>query len=178
MRVKMDLLEDQEHVWMEWREDDDGNEHLFRQRRPYKMPTRINFDPWDDVDFVHRFQLSKGSVIEVLEVIKKNLFFPGHEERSRYIKQETQLLIALRFYASGSFLVTVSDFAGVSTSSASRIVKRVSLAIAEMKTQFIKMPATRDEMLKECQAFYAKAKFPRTIGAIDCTHIKIQAPGG
>lgn len=27
-------------------------------------------------------------------------------------------------------------------------------------------------------AFYRFAKFPSVIGAIDCTHIKIQSPGG
>nr|CAH7762462.1 unnamed protein product [Callosobruchus chinensis] len=27
-------------------------------------------------------------------------------------------------------------------------------------------------------SFYEKARFPRTVGAIDCTHIRIQSPGG
>lgn len=98
--------------------------------------------------------------------------------RSRYIQPLTQVLIALRFYASGSFQIAIADFAGVSVSSVCRVVKRVSLAIAKKKHAHIKMPATQEEMLECSRAFYAKAKFPRTIGAIDCTHIRIQSPGG
>lgn len=33
-------------------------------------------------------------------------------------------------------------------------------------------------MLSASQDFFAIPKFPRVIGAIDCTHIKIQSPGG
>lgn len=33
-------------------------------------------------------------------------------------------------------------------------------------------------MKEASKAFYAFGKFPRTIGAIDCTHVKIQSPGG
>lgn len=40
------------------------------------------------------------------------------------------------------------------------------------------MPQTAEELKKASKAFYAFAKFPRTIGAIDCTHVKIQSPGG
>lgn len=40
------------------------------------------------------------------------------------------------------------------------------------------MPTTANEMREASMAFYRFAKFPSVIGAIDCTHIKIQSPGG
>lgn len=40
------------------------------------------------------------------------------------------------------------------------------------------MPETAEERFDACYKFWEKAKFPRTIGAIDCTHVKIQSPGG
>lgn len=86
-------------------------------------------------------------------------------------------MIALRFYAQGPQQVGVADFAGVSISSVCRILRRVSGAFAEMCGQFVKMPSNRPEMQKLCEAFYEIASFPRTIGAIDCTHIKIESPG-
>lgn len=98
--------------------------------------------------------------------------------RSRHIKPLAQLLIALRFYALGSMLITVGDFAGVSKSSVCAILPRVSVALARLRPEFVKMPANAAEMVEVSKGFYAIAKFPRTIGAIDCTHIKIQSPGG
>lgn len=39
------------------------------------------------------------------------------------------------------------------------------------------MPETEAEINKLQLQFYKIARFPRTIGAIDCTHVKIQNPG-
>lgn len=104
-----------------------------------------------------------------------NSFF---DSRSRYILPITQLLITLRFYACGSMQITVADFAGVCFASVCRIVRRVTDAIVRLRPQFIKMPETEEEKIAASSAFHAIASFPRVIGAIDCTHIKIQSPGG
>lgn len=98
--------------------------------------------------------------------------------RSRYIRPITQLLIAMRFFALGSMEITIADFAGVSITSVCRILKRVSYAIAHLRPRFVKMPCTEAELLECSTAFYQIARFPRVIGAIDCTHVKIQSPGG
>lgn len=89
-----------------------------------------------------------------------------------------QLLIALRFYALGSTQLAVGDFSGVSIASVCRIISRVSDALARKAPLFIKMPQTEAEMREVSEAFYHIAAFPRVIGALDCTHIKIQSPGG
>lgn len=107
----------------------------------------------------------------------------GHElehiaPRSRYISPLVQLLLTLRYYALGSFQTSIGDFAGVSQPSVCRVVHRVSEAIARQRPNFIKMPETEDEIRQANAAFFDIAKFPRVIGAIDCTHIKIQSPGG
>ncbi|KAK5648110.1 hypothetical protein RI129_003002 [Pyrocoelia pectoralis] len=69
-----------------------------------------------------------------------------------------QLLLTLRFYASGSLYIVAADFAGVSKATAGKIISRVTNAIANLRPQL--------------------ARFPLTIGAVDCTHIRIQSPGG
>lgn len=74
--------------------------------------------------------------------------------------------------------VAVADFGGVCIASVCRILRKVSLAISQHRPNFVKMPRTNDEMVAASKAFYEFARFPRTIGAIDCTHIKIQSPGG
>lgn len=75
-------------------------------------------------------------------------------------------------------LIAAGDFVGVSKASASRIVKRVCEAIASLNRRYIKMYETRDEMREAALAFYQIARFPQTIGAIDCTLVEIQSPGG
>lgn len=88
-----------------------------------------------------------------------------------------QLLIALRFYATGTHLQAIADAHGVSVPTVSRVVKKVSSAIVKLRPRYIKMPTSEAE-IEHCQReFYSIANFPFVIGAIDCTHVKIQSPG-
>ncbi|CAH1976654.1 unnamed protein product [Acanthoscelides obtectus] len=88
-----------------------------------------------------------------------------------------QLLLALRFYASSGHLVQVADFMNVHVSSASRIVAHVSRVIAALRPQKVKMPIPTEHVQAQ-NDFYNIARFPKTVAAIDCTHVKIQSPGG
>jgi len=88
-----------------------------------------------------------------------------------------QLMVALRYYATGSFLITTGDFCGISETSAQKIVHRVSPAIASLKHEFIKLPALPEEICQNQREFYDIAKFIRVVGCIDCTHVKIQSCG-
>ncbi|XP_022917825.2 putative nuclease HARBI1 [Onthophagus taurus] len=74
-------------------------------------------------------------------------------------------------------LLSVADFIGVSKASACRIVKKVTSAIASLSPRYVKMYSTNAEMNRAAEEFYRFARFPRVIGAIDCTLIKIQSPG-
>lgn len=74
-------------------------------------------------------------------------------------------------------LLVVVDFMGVSESSACIITEVVTNAIASLRPTFVKMPSTPDEILEVQLNFYKIAKFPKVIGAIDCTVIEIESPG-
>lgn len=67
-------------------------------------------------------------------------------------------------------LMSVADFVGVSTSTAGRIVRDISSAIAKLYDEHIVVHQKSEEN------FYQIAKFPRVLAAIDCTHIRIQSP--
>lgn len=89
-----------------------------------------------------------------------------------------QLLCALRFYATGCYQTTAADLSGFSTSTAHRIVHRVSCAIALLRPLYVFFPETPSQIRKTQMEFYNKARFPKVIGAIDCTHVKfITSPG-
>ena len=98
--------------------------------------------------------------------------------RSNAISAETKLLAALRFYATGSFLITIGDVVGLSEASLSKILVDVSSAIASMKDEFIFFPKNRDDTTNMYAKFYNIAPFPTVLGTIDCTHIKISGQGG
>lgn len=88
-----------------------------------------------------------------------------------------QLLMTLRFYACGCMIIAVADFGGVSKTTACLIIHRVTQAIAALKSRFIYMPEDVDEMNEVYEGFYKIARFPRVLGTLDCTHVKIQSPG-
>lgn len=67
-------------------------------------------------------------------------------------------------------LVSVADYVGVSKSSAGRIVRDVSQAIARLYPKYIYVHNNTQE------DFYKIGRFPRVLGAIDGTHILMQSP--
>lgn len=74
--------------------------------------------------------------------------------------------------------MAAGDFSGFSAATAHRIVHRVSAAIARLRPTHIQFPGTADEIKAAQLGFYRIARFPRAVGAMDCTHVKIASPGG
>lgn len=62
-------------------------------------------------------------------------------------------------------------------STVSRIIRKVSESIARLRNRFIKMPGTHEEIVACQNNFYRVAHFPRVVGCLDGTHIKIRSPG-
>jgi len=93
--------------------------------------------------------------------------------RNYALSPDEKLLLALRFYACGNFLMAVGDEHKMSTSSACRAVKEVSLNIAALSREYIKF-GDPDEVVEDFQRI---SKFPNVMGAVGCTHIRIKSPG-
>lgn len=94
--------------------------------------------------------------------------------RNNTATPEQKLLITLRHYATGSFRAVCGDFVGVHKSTASQIIRLVYHELALLRPKFINFPSTSagiDTVVKKC------LKFPKCIGAIDCTHVKIISLG-
>ncbi|KAI4455470.1 hypothetical protein MML48_9g00002315 [Holotrichia oblita] len=144
---------------------------------PRQLYVRQNhFDNYDEANFERRFRLQRNTVLQFLQLIEHQLEYAMDMNNS--VSPMNQLLVCLRFYSTGGHLQAIADFAGMHVSTVSRIIKRVSAIIAALGRRYIKFPDTQ-EAIKACQRkFYDVASFPRVIGAIDCTHIKIESPGG
>ncbi|KAI8117881.1 hypothetical protein CVS40_10373 [Lucilia cuprina] len=61
--------------------------------------------------------------------------------------------------------------------SAGRIVTETSYASASLPNEYNKLPCDTKGMQQTVEDFFSTANFPKVIGAIDCTHIRIQSPG-
>jgi len=72
-----------------------------------------------------------------------------------------QVLIALRFYATGTFERVVGDLFGVSVFAACTVIHKVSRAIAKQKVHFLSFP---DNLTDIKRKFYDVAHFPGVIG--------------
>ena len=97
--------------------------------------------------------------------------------RNNPIPPIIQLLLTSRLYATISHLLAVGDFCGISKTSAHRITHRVSVAIAHLRPEYINFPSTPDEIQNAQLQFYHIARFPKLLGCIDCTHIRVQSFG-
>ncbi|KAK4876120.1 hypothetical protein RN001_012542 [Aquatica leii] len=113
---------------------------------------------WSEQEFFMRFHLQKATVM------------------NHAVSPRNQLLLALRFYAIGNMLIAVSDFSGVHKTTVCQIIKRVTTAIASLTATYIIMPRNEQEMRNTQMEFHRIARFLKIIGAIDCTHVKIQSP--
>ncbi|XP_018374641.1 PREDICTED: putative nuclease HARBI1 [Trachymyrmex cornetzi] len=149
---------------------------------PRNIHIRANyFEKYDDLNFFRRLRLRKQSVmrpnrpINILEQIQDRLEYTRY--RNNPVTPMQQLLIALRLYSTNGFLITMGDYGGMDKSTVSRIMVRVSEAIASLANIYIKLPQTQEDILRTQRNFFNIAAFPKVIGVIDCTHIKIQSPG-
>lgn len=84
----------------------------------------------------------------------------------------------MRFFATGSFHTVIGDFCGISAASVTRVVKETSLAIANLRVEYIFMPRDNDELRKNLTGFYIINQMSAIVGCIDGTHIKISGQGG
>ncbi|XP_067638017.1 putative nuclease HARBI1 [Eurosta solidaginis] len=117
--------------------------------------------------------MCKDAAWFVFSLIKDKIYLGA---RNNAMQPHQMFFIALRFYASGSFQQIVADLSRVSKASASRAITLVSYHLASLRRDFVKFPQTEQERLETQAAFKEKANFPRVIGAMDCTHVKINSP--
>ncbi|KAL2094400.1 hypothetical protein ACEWY4_009119 [Coilia grayii] len=92
-------------------------------------------------DAAHR--LPRQDILQLLEVIGEDLRRPTR--RSYALSPQTQLLAALRFYATGSFLQVVGDGHGLSRASVCRSVEAVTTALLRQVQAHIHFPDTREK---------------------------------
>ena len=83
-------------------------------------------------------------------------------------------MIALRFYATGTFQLVIGDLLGVSKATVHNCIRRVSNAIVSHLANYVAFDDVRGTTRTK-QQFHSMAGFPNVIDCIDCTHVKVIA---
>ena len=86
--------------------------------------------------------------------------------------------VTLRYLSDPGFQNLVAQVMGVSQSTVSNVLSRSFPSIASKSSEWIKLPTTEEEVRAAKEKSFRKLGFPCTIGAIDCTHVKIEKPNG
>ena len=143
-----------------------------RKERKYQEFMRV--DLLNEREIRERFRFGREGINFLCDLLKEKL--ERSTKRSRSLSVQEQVLTALRFYASGSFLQCVGDAVGLDKSTVSRVISDVTDALVDLRGDFIKWPTSQEEKRRVRQGFYRLGGFPNVIGCIDGTHIRIQAP--
>ncbi|XP_067659418.1 putative nuclease HARBI1 [Haliotis asinina] len=143
-----------------------------RSRVPRVFRDRSN--PLEDMgedEVFDRYRFRPRTIIYLLGVLN----LPRHTARNCSLPPLLQLLICLRFLATGAMHLLVGDSLNISRSTAGRCIRAVSLKIAQLSRNFIKFPVGRDAVRAK-EAFRNIAGFPNVVGCIDGTFVRIQRP--
>lgn len=148
-------------------------------RRPVVTP----LEDYTDNAFRIRYRMNKASFAQLVELLKPHLE-PTSRRGNPYATAD-QLLIALRYYASGSAQLVSGDTHGIPQTTVSAVVRRVSEAICKLKPLLMKFPTntTAAKTIADFEQMIIKRfkgrkrPFPYVIGAIDGTQIKTLAKG-
>lgn len=106
-------------------------------RRQRVLRDRLNpFEDFDEDGLQQRFRFGRAGIMFLADTLRPDLERPTR--RSRALSAEQQVIIALQFYATGNFLITAGDYIRVHVSSASRAVRRVTVALARRAQDFIR----------------------------------------
>lgn len=121
-----------------------------------------------------RFRLPRAVLVDLCNDLDSAL--RSHTHRSNPLPPHVQVLSTLDFLATGSFQRELGDRVGISQPSISRTLPRVVDAIIQRATHYIRFPYAVEEQVPVKTGFHNIAGLPNTIGAIDCTHVRIKAP--
>ncbi|RMX52253.1 hypothetical protein pdam_00007931 [Pocillopora damicornis] len=113
----------------------------------------------------------RDSVGDLVKILAKDL--EHQTRRGLLLTPMQQVLIALRFYATGTFQRVIGNLFGVSVFAACRVIHKVSRAIAKQKRQFLSIPGNLADVKRK---FYDVGHFPGVIRAINCTHVRVICP--
>jgi AAA+ ATPase superfamily predicted ATPase len=98
------------------------------------------------------------------------------ETRGGALSAEQKMRIFLRYVSDPGFQAGIGEEIGVHQSTVSKTISEVMIRILENSNEWVKFPSTNDSIKEAKQQWQERYHFPATIGALDCTHVRILKP--
>ncbi|KAK0148591.1 putative nuclease HARBI1 [Merluccius polli] len=153
--------------------------HRHRRRRytPRHNAERPNLlEQYSNDELYARYRFGRDDIAFICNILRPRLERATLRSHALTVEEQVLIVIALRFYASGSFYEVIGDGLAVRKSAVGHVVHSVSSALTDLVGQYVKWPENDDAMARTKRKFFSLGGMPNTIGAIDCTHVHIQAP--
>jgi len=136
-----------------------NQQHNRRLPRPRVFCDTCPLETLTDTELVARYRLPHHSIMELCDIVQQNIHRVTH--RSHPLTVATQVLMALRFHATGCMQTDVGNLHGISQPSASRLITGVSAAIACVARNYISLP--QSNLTEIMQDFGEVANIPNGI---------------
>ncbi|XP_067904620.1 putative nuclease HARBI1 [Heterodontus francisci] len=156
-----------------------GRERAHVRRHAY--PTGWVY--WPCLSYLHlserqcrrRLCLSHETVTFLCEILAVDV--PSNCLGSHSMPVALKVIVALNFYACGSFQASMADLCGVSQAAPHHCIKVVTDALFRCANNFICFK-TDTSQAERSRGLSAIVGFPMVHGVIDCTHVAIRSPAG
>ncbi len=132
------------------------------RRADLTRPDRINM--MSDRDFKANFRMSKICAQRLADMLDPVICHPTN--RSNALTPLNQVLILLNILGGGHFMRTTALIGNVTSSTVFEVMKRVMVAINNLKPQFLKMP-TEEEMAETAARMETRFHLPGFAFAVD-----------
>jgi hypothetical protein len=115
------------------------------RRLPRPRVFRDRFNPLDlrtDEEIFERYRFRRPTLFFLCDLVADDVAHPTG--RSMSLPPMLQLLVFLRFVATGAFHQLIGDSIHISKSTAGRCIRRVAAAFVALSKRFIKFPTGQD----------------------------------
>ncbi|KAG5893749.1 hypothetical protein JTB14_001194 [Gonioctena quinquepunctata] len=130
------------------------------------------FEILNEDQFLQTFRLTKELCRFVIDTLTP---FMRPQRRATDLSIRIRVLVALRFFASGSYQMDIGRgiFVAVSQPSVSRCIEEASIAFNQpaIFNRWVHFPRNFEELNILRMRFYEDFNFPGVVGCVDCTHI-------
>lgn len=114
-----------------------------RRPRVYRHRPSQLLDVFTEEEIRDRYRFRRNSVAFISDLVNDDLERPT--QRNHALSVETQVLVSLRYLASGCFFQVAADLDGIDKSSVSRVVLDFCKSIVSKRHDFVKFPFSDNE---------------------------------
>ena len=143
----------------------------FRRQRILRDRTNP-FDIYDDVELFARFRFWLEDIVTLVDLFGDELEHPL--PRGGSLPPLMQVLVALRFFASGAFQQTTGDLFNIDRRTVGRIIARFSSVLSMRLGEFVHLPMCTHthSLLPVCQEGHYRTPGERGSGLLEIVEIR------